>query len=272
LLSNERKQPTDQFGRRLTMFRLPSAAQGSPKRAAGDPPAAHASAIGHDTYRGLTADDTQELLTDVGFLLVPGAPFDRGPAYLMVALRHAPTFEHFDPERIELWTPGDPHAGPAVLEWPLRSPLSSYSWGLIQLVDRLGKTNKFASFGGSVSFVRDRDINAAVFRSDAPILGAGGHSAPPDPLGPSLTTFFGILRAAAGNDRNLEGLIADATPQVLYAAFLDRSLAVYERPAHDAPSARLVSVLRQERLRLQQAAAEEQRRGASLAALIRTGL
>lgn len=250
------------------MPRLPSAVPGNRSQAAGNKPAACPHRGGLEAS-SVSASDAGQLLTSVGFLLVPGPPFDRGPAYLMVALRTSPTLSHFDPERIELWTPERRNASQVVLEWPLRTSSARYSWGTIAVIDRLGAVNRFASFGGLLSTVRDRDIDAALFRSDAPILAAGGHSGPADPLGTSAAAFFGILRASAGNDQGLGEMIHAASPNTLYAAFLARSLAVHEaRHGQDTMRSRLLSLLRQERCRLGRDAIDDQRRGESLAALI----
>ena len=68
---------------------------------------------------GLDGASAQELLADLGFLLVPGPPLDAGAASLRVALRPHPTRTHFDPERIEYWTLVDGRAEPIELSWPM---------------------------------------------------------------------------------------------------------------------------------------------------------
>ena len=50
------------------------------------------------------------LLDDIGFLLVPGAPFARGRAYLLVALRSAPGLSS---ARLTL-----PCLPPGAVQWP----------------------------------------------------------------------------------------------------------------------------------------------------------
>ena len=42
-------------------------------------------------------------LADLGFLASSDLPDRPGPAYLLVALRSAPTLHHYDPERIDYW-------------------------------------------------------------------------------------------------------------------------------------------------------------------------
>ena len=43
------------------------------------------------------------LLSDLGFLATSDLPDRPGPAYLLVALREAPTLHHYDPEVVEYW-------------------------------------------------------------------------------------------------------------------------------------------------------------------------
>src|SRR3954453_18929160 len=75
--------------------------------------------------RVLDSTSATELLASLGFLLVPGPPTDRGPAYLLVGVRRQPTLRHFDPQRIELWAEGPAHV---TLEWPVDQLTCRYSW------------------------------------------------------------------------------------------------------------------------------------------------
>ena len=214
----------------------------------------------------LDSADAEELLVSLGFLLVPGPPLDRGPAYLLVAVRPTPTLSHFDPERIAMWVNSPKGASQIVLEWPLQPPDPQYVWGTIDIIDRLGEINKFASFGGVVSVARDRDLHAVLFRSNAPILSAGGHSGPADPLGADVAAFFGVLRAAAGSDRHLGDVIWGSSPVVLYAAFLARSLAVHRAARVGNPAnSRYEALLRKELCRLEREAGPELLSGEQLA-------
>ena len=43
------------------------------------------------------------LLANLGFIASSDLPDRPGPAYLLVALRPAPTLRHYDPERVEYW-------------------------------------------------------------------------------------------------------------------------------------------------------------------------
>ena len=248
------------------MARVSSAAQGSRARAAVEEAAARPPVP--STSLPLDSADAEELLVSLGFLLVPGPPLDRGPAYLLVALRPTPTLSHFDPERILMWANTTKGSSQMVLEWPLQPPDPQYAWGTIDIVDRLGEINRFASFGGAVSVARDRDVHAVLFRSDAPILSAGGHSGPADPLGADVAAFFGVLRAAAGSDRRLGDLVRSSSPIALYAAFLARSLAVRRAArAGNPPNSRYEALLHKELCRLEREAGAELLSGEQLAAV-----
>jgi hypothetical protein len=216
---------------------------------------------------GLGPTEAQQLLVSLGFLLVPGPPLCRGQAYLLVALRRAPTLSHFDPQQIALWTATDEGTKKLVLEWPLPIWSGRYSWGTIEITDRLGAINSFVSFGGDVSMARDRDLHDVLLRSTAPILSAAAHSDLADPIGTSVAAFFGVLRASAGDDKHVAEIVRAASPDMLYATYLARSL--HEaRNANDLVGPRLLSLLRQERGRLQREATTDQRDGENLAALI----
>ena len=60
------------------------------------------------------------------------------------------------------------------LSWPIKTGTSGYSLGTIRIVDRVGASNSFVSFGGELSLSRDADVGAALFRSPVPILALHG--------------------------------------------------------------------------------------------------
>jgi hypothetical protein len=214
----------------------------------------------------LDGDAAQALLVDLGFLLVPGPPLDRGAAYLMVALRPHPTKAHFDPERIEYWTLDEGRAQPTELTWPMSVAGPRYSWGAIRIIDRIAATNTFASFGGNVTVSRDLDVQAVLFRSEAPILSLGGHSGPADPLGANVGGFFAVLRAAAGHEP-VKHLADSLSPAALYSAFVARTLETFRNPEAAATvSPHLVSVFRSEQCRLRTELAADEAAGRDLAA------
>jgi hypothetical protein len=200
---------------------------------------------------GLEITRAPELLSDIGYLLVHGSPFERGPAYLLVAIRPRPTRTHFDPERIEYWSAGSGPAQQTELGWPIVVPPPAYSWGTIKVIDRVAAVNRFVSFGGSLSVVHDGALGAALFRSDAPILAVSGRGEAGDPLAASVLGFFARLAAACGADCALARDVSAMDPLVIYGAYLVRALALYSGQ-HTAPTAppRLQTVLRSELSRL----------------------
>jgi len=169
------------------------------------------------------------LLEEVGFLLVPGAPFARGRAYLLVALRSAPTLAHFDPERVEYWTSVDGHGMAAALDWPTHAPeTQDFSWGLIRIVDRYNVSNEYVSFGGRLEIDRVNEVKVAVFSSDAPILARGGHSQEWDLGSQEIDAYLAQLRAAADPRGTLEHRLAALSPVARYAAFIAQSVGTIE--------------------------------------------
>jgi len=233
--------------------------------AAGDEPAAQPG------VQTLDPSSAQVLLTNLGFLLVPGAPLDHGAAYLLVALRAKPTLAHFDPERIDYWALDNGHAAPEELTWPLPQLESTYSWDTITITDRLGAANRFVSFGGRLALSRDRGVHGALFGSDAPILSIGGHSGPADALGSQVAGYMATLRGAAGYDSPVRIMAEELTPVGLYAAFVLRAIEIYRHPnAADSVSPHLISLLRSEQHRLESDSPADVAAGQRLAVLLRT--
>jgi hypothetical protein len=233
-------------------------------RAAGTPSAARRDG-------SIDSGHAHVLLANLGFLFVPGPPLDHGAAYLLVAFRKRPTLEHFDPEVIEYWArdANNGIARPAELRWASPPFEARFAWGTIKVIDRIGASNTFVTFGGDVAVSRDQDVHAALFNSEAPILSLGGHSGPADPLGAIVAGFLASLRGAAGYDSPVRALADDLSPTCLYAAFVCAALDNYQHPsAADYVSAHLVSVLRSERHRLDQSHAQMLREGQQLADLI----
>jgi hypothetical protein len=231
-------------------------------RAAGPAPAARP-----PYAQSIQSGHAQTLLTDLGFLLVPGPPLDRGAAYLLVALRPRPSETHFDPERIEYWATDQGRADLTRLEWPMSPCHTEYAWGVIRIVDRIAAANGFVSFGGTLTVSRDRDLHAALFRSHAPILALGGHSGPADPLAANIAGFFARLLAAAIPGTRLAREAAATSPVALYAAFVWGALGSYHGvTAADIVSPRLLSLLRSERRRLQAESSADEYVGRMLAA------
>ena len=117
------------------------------------------------------------LLTDYGFLAISDLPDRPGPAYLMVALREAPTLHHYDPEAVEYWVTESGRGARRTLTRDTPLPIeTAFSWGLIRIVDRLHVTNEYLTFGGRLSAQIVDGVAIAVFNSPAPLLRRGGHS------------------------------------------------------------------------------------------------
>ena len=161
------------------------------------------------------------LLADLGFLASPDLPDRPGPAYLLVALRAAPTLRHYDPEAVEYWVTADDRGARRTLSRDTRMPVESdFSWGLIRIVDRLHVTNEYLTFGGSLRAAAVDDAVIASFTSPAPLLRRGGHSQAIDPGADAVGAFFGRLLLAVDYVPGFEAAVARADPIVRYAAFV----------------------------------------------------
>jgi hypothetical protein len=175
----------------------------------------------HDHPATLDPADAAGIISNLGFLVEPDLPDRPGPACLLVAIRRHPTLQHYDPEWVEYWVNQDGRGAPAVLDYRTSMPLSlTFSWGQVRVVDRLGATNLYVTFGGLLTADRIDGTIVATFLSPAPLLRRGGHSQGWDPGASSLGGFFARLRAAVGTERHLERLAADADPVTRYAAFV----------------------------------------------------
>jgi hypothetical protein len=209
-------------------------------------------------------------LADLGFLAGPDLPDRPGPAYLLVALRDHPTLRHYDPERIEFWASGRGRAVRRALTRATPMPLDvEVSWGLVRLVDRVGASNEYLTFGGRVSAAAVDDATVAVFRSPVPLLCRGGHSQLWDDGADLVAAFFGRL-AATLTAPGLEAEVAGATAEARYCAFLADIGARYRRsPELQTEDARLWSFLRAEETQMRAAHPEAWRDGERLVAAIR---
>lgn len=207
------------------------------------------------------------VLTDeLGFLLVPGAPFAPGPAYLIVGIRPQPTRAHFDPEMVEYWSTLDGRGHPALIAWPVRARSGDFSWGPIRVTDRLGVANDFVSFGGSLEAGRLDGVLVSVFTSEAPILARGGHSQGWDAGAHEIAYHLARLRGAAEPRGALEQRLAGLTPNARYAAFIWNEMALRDAAERRAGWTRADrNVLLRERRRLQRDAAADWQAGQDLA-------
>ena len=168
-------------------------------------------------------DEAATLMQDLGFVLFRTPPGAALPdSCLMASIQATPTQRHFDPELISFWTT---HAGRGrltVIDRDLRLPYQAdFSWGRIRLVDRLGASNNFVSFGGFVTGDRvGADVVLVAMRSLAPILRLPGHSQREDRLAEEVMSFFGRLVPSLWRSPEIERRTSAAEPLTLFAAFL----------------------------------------------------
>jgi len=156
-----------------------------------------------------------------GFLSQPDLPDRPGPAFLLVALRPAPTLQHYDPEAVEYWVTLDGRGRRQTLTHDTPMPRSEdFSWGLIRLVDRLGVSNEYLTFGGRLNAATFDDVVVAAFASPAPLLRRGGHSQGLDPGADAIGAFFGRIMVAVDYTPGFEAMFGQADPLTRYSAFV----------------------------------------------------
>jgi hypothetical protein len=161
------------------------------------------------------------LMADLGFRASSDLPDRPGPAFLMVALREAPTLHHYDPESVEYWVTEAGRGVRRSLTRETRLPIDTdFSWGMIRIVDRLHVTNEYLTFGGRLSAARVDDVVIAAFVSPAPLLRRGGHSQGWDRGADSLGAYLGRFLRAVDYAPGFEDRAARADPVTRYAAFL----------------------------------------------------
>lgn len=208
----------------------------------------------------------RRLISELGFLLVPGEPFARGSAYLIVGIRPRPTLHHFDPQFVEHWTTVGGRGQPAALDWTTRTRAGEFSWGPIRVIDRLGVANEFVAFGGAFAAGRLDGVKVSIFASAAPILARGGHSQGWDAGAHEIAYFLARLRAAADPRGALEARLAGLAPSARYAAFVWQALALGDAAERRAGWSRADQrVLLRERHRLMRDAAADWQAGQALA-------
>jgi hypothetical protein len=162
-------------------------------------------------------------LAHLGFLLETPPHGLPGEARLLVAFRARPTLEHFDPELVRFWRTGEDRRGHLTeLTIESRTPLhAEFSWGRIEVIDRLGIENAFATLGGEVSLnAVGRGQSVAVFSSPGPILRLGGHSQDVDQAALELGAFFARIMVPIDFEPGIEQAISVATPMARYASFV----------------------------------------------------
>jgi hypothetical protein len=178
-----------------------------------------------------TATDLAHLGFELRDGLLPGT--SPGPR-LLVALRDNPTLEHFDPEEATFW---EVHLGRGRLATlDRRTPMphkQPFSWGRIQIADRIPVTNQFLTFGGTLlADAADDHRTYAAFVSRAPIVRWAGHSQAVDPLTDEIGAFFGRLMVPIDFQPEAEATIAEADAEALYAVFLRDATQRYRAGGH----------------------------------------
>ena len=170
-----------------------------------------------DPAVGLAATDLAGQVDHWGFVAHPDLPDGPGPAFLLVALRPVPTLQHYDPEAVDYWVTKDGRGERRTLTHDTPMPQSEdYSWGLIRLVDRLGVSNEYLTFGGHLDAALIGDVVVAAFASQAPLLRRGGHSQGWDAGADALGAFFARLMVAVDFRPGFEQAFAAATPLARY--------------------------------------------------------
>jgi hypothetical protein len=171
------------------------------------------------------------LLGDWGFLAHPDLPDLAGDAYLLVALRDEPTLRHFDPERVGLWVSRGSRGARLEITRSTHRLDSEFSWGTIEIADRLGISNEYVSFGGHLTVNEVDGMTVVVFVSSAPILRRGGHSQGWDEAAVDLAAFFGRVMIAVDYVTGFEARMTEARPLARYAAFIADSVARHRSSA-----------------------------------------
>ncbi|MEO5966210.1 MAG: hypothetical protein ABIR11_12150 [Candidatus Limnocylindrales bacterium] len=172
-------------------------------------------------------------LANLGFLLRDGALPGTSPGpRLLVAIRDAPTLDHFDPEEVTYWAFRGERGVRASLVLADESPAPPrFSWGRIRVTDRVPVSNQFLSFGGTLHVARpDARTLVAAFVSPAPIVRWAGHSQGVDPFADDIGSFFARLMVPVDFQDGAEARIGAASPEALYAAAIAHS----ERRIHAA--------------------------------------
>jgi hypothetical protein len=188
-----------------------------------------------DEEESLPFDEAERRLAGWGFQAHADLPDGPGPAFLLVALRAAPTLRHYDPDAVEYWATENGHGVRHVLSRATPMPLTEpFSWGSIRLVDRLGVTNDYVTFGGRLDAAQVDDAVIVAFASPAPILRRGGHSQGWDRGADAVGAFFGRLMVQVDFTPGFETQLADAPPLTRYAAFVRDSRTRCSRPGGSA--------------------------------------
>jgi hypothetical protein len=216
----------------------------------------------------VNATDVAARMSRWGFLAHPDLPDAPGPAFLLVALRPAPTLRHYDPEAVDYWATEGGRGQRRTLTFESAMPRSEdFSWGLIRLVDRLNVTNEYLTFGGHLDAATVDEIVVAAFSSPAPLLRRGGHSQGWDAGADAIGAFFARLMVAVDFTPGFEAALGTATPLTRYSAFVrDAMSRLPPSGGGHLPDDQLHRLLRSEAERLRQVAGPDWEAAAQLLA------
>lgn len=167
-------------------------------------------------------------LAHLGFVLRDGSLTGTTPGpRLLAALRDRPTLEHFDPEEATFWEVHEGRGRLTFVDRETELPLACrFSWGRIQVTDRVPVSNQFLGFGGTLlADAADEHATLLAFVSRAPIVRWAGHSQGTDPIADEIGSFFARLMVPIDFQEGAEACIAEAEPESLYAAFVHHSAA-----------------------------------------------
>lgn len=175
-----------------------------------------------------------QVMEDWGYYLFPKTHPDC-PGYpgLSIAIRKRPTQQHFDPEIIRLRL-GDKHH---VAQWTilgLQPPFTetrSACPGRVILLDRVGKSVHFFTFGGRLTVATTVEETAYSLCSPAPILKIVDEPwSISDQLAFEVETLLGKYQAAWGlDDGGFAQRLTQVDPLQFYLASLQRILQNYRQ-------------------------------------------
>ena len=206
----------------------------------------------------LRATEVAGRLDRWGFLAYPDLPDGPGPAFLLVALRPQPTMRHYDPEAVEYWVmDGGRGERRTLSSWAHMPRSEEFSWGMIRLVDRLGISNEYLTFGGHLDAALIDHVVVAAFASPVPLLRRGGHSQVWDVGADAIGGFFGRMMVAVDFKPGFETLFGDATPLMRYAAFVRDAHQRLRSQRSAAPDDDFRRLLEHEATRLQATAPDQ---------------
>lgn len=170
----------------------------------------------------------RSVIHDLGFSIVTAVDrLNPAATELVVAVREAPTLRHFDPEVVDFWVPESGRSRPREIDRDSRMPFAGrFEWGRISIADRLGLTNQWLSFGGTVRAADlDDDTTVVLFHSPAPIQRWSGHSQGLDLMTTEMGAFFGRLMIPIDFEPGAEARLVATDPFVLYCAFVAEAVA-----------------------------------------------